>query len=202
MCPPPDAENPLSTMTLKKFSTIGCNVVIFYASSQKPKNAWSQSFVSSPWGNVQTTEQMLTVSDSSCTKCTGRVLHLYVSTIVDTIDYSIILANYKSLYQYCKNSFEFQFLDKNLDNGRPAEKIYISQGLLTPDAKAVASNLRGTLFSWQYPSLKEVDKWVESKTTNDQQHGINIVIKDFTEKNFALTVIHKNLETRNAASQN
>ena len=97
MCPPPDAENPLSTMTLKKFSTIGCNVVIFYASSQKPKNAWSQSFVSSPWGNVQTTEQMLTVSDSSCTKCTGRVLHLYVSTIVDTIDYSIILANYKSL---------------------------------------------------------------------------------------------------------
>ena len=89
-----------------------------------------------------------------------------------------------------------------MDNGRPAEKIYISQGLLTPDAKAVASNLRGTLFSWQYPSLKEVDKWVESKTTNDQQHGINIVIKDFTEKNFALTVIHKNLETRNAASQN
>jgi len=140
MCKPGNIDK-----SLNDFSAQDCNFIVFY-DKNPPNFAWSQSFISSPWGNVQTDEEML------------------------------------------------EFLSSNLENGRPKNKAYISQALLTPDAHAIATNLRGSLFQWQQETLTSANKWVENAPVG-KDHGINIVIRDFTDRLFARTVITRNYES-------
>ena len=63
---------------------------------------------------------------------------------------------------------------------------------MTADAKAVATNLRGSLYRWEYPILEEVNKWV-SQQNIDLENGINIVMRDFIDRKFTTEVIRRNL---------
>ena len=90
-------------------------------------------------------------------------------------------------------TLQIQYLDDNLNRGRPLDEFYVSQAILTPDAKAIASHLLGTLYDWEKPMLPMVDLWVEQQSI-DVTHGMNIVIRDFVDDSYTKTLINKNLE--------
>jgi hypothetical protein len=64
---------------------------------------------------------------------------------------------------------------------------------LTADAEAIVSNLRGTLYKWQKPTLPLINDWVNRQKTSDIEHGINLVIRDYVDETFIKTVIDMNL---------
>ena len=65
---------------------------------------------------------------------------------------------------------------------------------MTPNAKAIATGLRSTLYEWQKDLLPMINDWTSQQKSLDATHGINIVLRDFTDAEFAETVVKENYE--------
>jgi len=86
----------------------------------------------------------------------------------------------------------FHFLDTNLENGRPADRLYVSQGVMTEGALEIATGLRSSLYEWTAYMLPMVNEWVQGKRIGDSKNGINIILRDFTDSTFSQNVINMN----------
>ena len=65
---------------------------------------------------------------------------------------------------------------------------------MTPNARVIATGLRSTLYEWQKDLLPMINDWTSEQKSLDATHGINIVLRDFTDEEFAETVVRKNYE--------
>ena len=65
---------------------------------------------------------------------------------------------------------------------------------MTPNARVIATGLRSTLYEWQKDLLPMINDWTSEQKSLDVTHGINIVLRDFTDEKFAETVVRKNYE--------
>ena len=72
--------------------------------------------------------------------------------------------------------------------------MILSKGVMTPNAKVIATGLRSTLYEWQKDLLPMINDWTSQQKSLDATHGINIVLRDFTDAEFAETVVRKNYE--------
>ena len=63
---------------------------------------------------------------------------------------------------------------------------------MTPNARVIATGLKSTLYEWQKDLLPMINDWTSGQKSLDATHGINIVLRDFTDAEFAETVVRKN----------
>jgi len=69
-----------------------------------------------------------------------------------------------------------------------------SQGVTTPNANTYLTGLLSSLYEWQKDLLPIINEWTSHQKSLNATHGINIVLRDFTDAEFAETVIRKNYE--------
>jgi len=65
---------------------------------------------------------------------------------------------------------------------------------MTPNARVIATGLRSSLYEWQKDLLPMINDWTSQQKSLDATNGINIVLRDFTDEEFAETVVKKNYE--------
>ena len=65
---------------------------------------------------------------------------------------------------------------------------------MTPKAYDIATGLTSTLYDWQKDLLPTINDWTSQQKSLDATHGINIVLRDFTDSEFAETVVRKNFD--------
>ncbi|XP_023237714.1 PI-PLC X domain-containing protein 3-like [Centruroides sculpturatus] len=72
------------------------------------------------------------------------------------------------------------FLSKNYQNGRPPDKFYVTQGVLTPTLTFIFCHLLGTLKSvLGLESNNLITEWLKDKVSG--LNGLNVVICDFVD---------------------
>ena len=65
---------------------------------------------------------------------------------------------------------------------------------MTPETNDFITGLLSSLYEWQKDLLPMINDWTSGQKSLDATHGINIVLRDFTDAEFAETVIRKNYE--------
>ena len=65
---------------------------------------------------------------------------------------------------------------------------------MTPETNDFITGLLSSLYEWQKDLLPIINDWTSRQKSLDATHGINIVLRDFTDAEFAETVVIKNYE--------
>ena len=65
---------------------------------------------------------------------------------------------------------------------------------MTPETNDFITGLLSSLYDWQKDLLPIINDWASRQKSLDAIHGINIVLRDFTDAEFAETVVTKNYE--------
>ena len=65
---------------------------------------------------------------------------------------------------------------------------------MTPETNDFITGLLSSLYEWQKDLLPIINDWTARQKSLDATHGINIVLRDFTDAEFAETVVIKNYE--------
>jgi len=65
---------------------------------------------------------------------------------------------------------------------------------MTPETNDFITGLLSSLYDWQKDLLPIINDWTSRQKSLDAIHGINIVLRDFTDAEFAETVVTKNYE--------
>ena len=63
---------------------------------------------------------------------------------------------------------------------------------MTPAESDIASGLLSSLYQWQKDLLPMINDWTSRQESLNATNGINIVLRDFTDAEFAETVVRKN----------
>ena len=65
---------------------------------------------------------------------------------------------------------------------------------MTEGAWEIATGLRSSLYEWTAYMLPMVNDWVQGYNIGDPIHGINIVLRDFSDQKFCENVVSRNYD--------
>ncbi|XP_019632600.1 PREDICTED: PI-PLC X domain-containing protein 3-like [Branchiostoma belcheri] len=123
-----------------------------------------------------------------------QVIVFYANEVAVT-GHDILWTDKTYIYSPWANTPDISILINTfLDNeSRKGSKFFVSQAILSPDTATIlfhlCGNLKGKL---AIPAMPKILHWLEGKKAGYGSSGLNIVIADFVDREFAQTVIKLN----------